>query len=204
MIPGARCPRLLPGGIVLGNQVGAGGRGDWGWGCVNRRHLPLPSLSCRSLYGPCLGSASVNHVDHPRADHYFRRHSQESAKESASLSRFSHRLCVVSFACAVPSWKPPGTGLVVCVHPVPPTAVALRPRGQYRGEGPARLTCRVVGAVALAVRSGAFMVGFVNGRVQVCVLGLASTKISKTGISDISPRPQYYTTVLPVLHLGIP
>ena len=138
VIPGARCPRLLPGGIVLGNQVGAGGRGDWGWGCVNRRHLPLPSLSCRSLYGPCLGSASVNHVDHPRADHYFRRHSQESA----SLSRFSQRLCVVSFACAVPSWKPPGTGLVVCVHPVPPTAVALRPRGQYRGEGPARLTCR--------------------------------------------------------------
>ena len=60
----------------------------------------------------------------------------------------------------------------------------------------------LVGAVALAVRSGAFMVGFVNGRVQVCVLGLASTKISKTGISDISPRPQYYTTVLPVLHLG--
>ena len=48
--------------------MGGGGRGDWGWGCVNRRHLPLPSLSCRSLYGPCLGSASVNHVDHPRAD----------------------------------------------------------------------------------------------------------------------------------------
>ena len=129
---------------MLGNQVGVGGRGDWGWGCVNRRHLPLPSLSCRSLYGPCLGSASVNHVDHPGPIII----SAVSQVESASLSRFSHRLCVVSFACAVPSWKPPGTGLVVCVHPVPPTAVALRPRGQYRGEGP---LASLVGAVALAV-----------------------------------------------------
>ena len=139
VIPGARCPRL-PGGIVLGNQVGAGGRGDWGWGCVNRRHLPLPSLSCRSLYGPCLGSASVKvsimSIIRGPTDLTPIIISAVS-QESASLSRFSHRLhvCVVSFACAVPSWKPPGTGLVVCVHPVPPTAVALRPRGQYHGEG---------------------------------------------------------------------
>ena len=53
-----RC-RTLPyttaGGIVLGNQVGGGG-GGWGWGCVNRVVIPLPSLSCRCLYGLCLGS----------------------------------------------------------------------------------------------------------------------------------------------------
>ena len=54
-----RCARTLPyttaGGIVLGNQVGGGG-GGWGWGCVNRVVIPLPSLSCRCLYGLCLGS----------------------------------------------------------------------------------------------------------------------------------------------------
>ena len=53
-----RC-RTLPyttaGGIVLGNQVGGGG-GGWGWGCVHRGVIPLPSLSCRCLYGLCLGS----------------------------------------------------------------------------------------------------------------------------------------------------
>ena len=88
MVLAGRCPRL-PGGIVLGNQVGVGGRGDWGWGCVNRRHLPLPSLSCRSLYGPCLGSASVNHVDHPRADHYFRR--QPGVSQPVAL--FASAMC---------------------------------------------------------------------------------------------------------------
>ena len=35
--------------------------------------ITLPPLSCRSFYGPCVGIASVNHVDHPRADLYFRR-----------------------------------------------------------------------------------------------------------------------------------
>ena len=60
-----------------GGGWGRGGWG-WGWGCVNRRHtsavVVLPHSLYGHVYGPCVGrSASFNHVDHPRADLYFRR-----------------------------------------------------------------------------------------------------------------------------------
>ena len=80
VIPCARCP-ILPGGIVIGNQVwGLGGRGEGGsiGALVGFRALSTVINSsfssavvvlpqARRLYGPCVCSASVNHVDHPRA-----------------------------------------------------------------------------------------------------------------------------------------
>ena len=161
---------------MLGNQHWGVGGGGIGVGVVSTVVIYL----CRRL--------SVNHVEHhPRADHYFRR----QPGVSHSLSRFSHRLCVVSFACAVPSWD---RSRRMC----PPCsadrrrAPGLRPRGQYRGEGPARLTCRVVGAVALAVRSGAFMVGFFNGRV-------ASLRIGSCVYQDIKNRNLRHISLASVL-----
>ena len=68
VISGARCP-ILPGGIVIGNQVGGGGRGEGGR-VLSTVVITLPSFGCLAAasthYGPCVGSASVNHVDHPR------------------------------------------------------------------------------------------------------------------------------------------
>ena len=89
----------------------------------------------------------------------------------------------------------PGTGLVVCVHPVPPTAVALRASGHAAStaaKGP--LASLVALSAPLHSPFGlapSWLVSLMDA-LQVCVLGLASTKISKTGISDISHRPQYY------------
>ena len=47
--------------------------GGGGVGVLSTVIILLPSLSCRSLYSPCVGSASFNHVDHPRSDLYILR-----------------------------------------------------------------------------------------------------------------------------------
>ena len=45
---------------MISNQVGGGGRG--GVGVLSTVIILLPSLKGRSLYSPCVGSASFNHV----------------------------------------------------------------------------------------------------------------------------------------------
>ena len=104
---------------MIGNQVG-GVVGGVGVRVLSTVVITLPLLSCRSFYGPCVGSASVNNVDHPRADLYFRRQPARRdfrillARYLARYLRFSRYL----LRSAVPV---PVAGLVVCGHPVPPS-----------------------------------------------------------------------------------
>ena len=89
-------------------QSGGVGEGGVGLGLG----LCQPSSSCRSLYlrrarrlyGPCVGrSASFNHVDHPRADLYFRRQPARRDFASARSSIFCLRGPVLYMAGLVTS-----------------------------------------------------------------------------------------------------
>ena len=115
----------------------------------------LPSLSCRSLYSPCVGSASFNHVDHPRSDLYCRH---QPARREFRISALCHCVCLLL------ARSRPVAGLVVCGYPVPPSR-----SGQYRGYGPACLT--FVGAnLRSPLGTGAASGGFVN---VMCLSGSA-------------------------------
>jgi hypothetical protein len=104
----------------------------------------LPSLSCRSLYSPCVGGASFNHVDHPPVRSLF--------PPSACPSRFSHRLCTLCLLLAVARMR----------GPVDPSCGRSRrmwlPSTLFRRRAPASTAATgplasLFGAVALAARA---------------------------------------------------
>ena len=160
MISGARCP-ILPGGIVIGNQVGDGGRGGWLGFCQPSSYLCLRCPAAASAVRACVALLSIMPI----------------ICGPILISSVSLPVAVLASAmCSIFCLRGPVLWLVSSYVA---TLFLLRAPARTAATGP---LAPLVGAVARAARPGAVCVGKVDRKASVSGLRPLLPSRSPVGI----------------------
>ena len=146
VISGARCP-ILPGGVVIGTKVGEGGMGGWLGFCQPSSYR---GRRCPAVVSAVRASVALFSI-------------MPIIRGPILISSVSLPVaCLASAMCGIFCLRGPVLWLVSSYVA---TLFLLRAPARTAATGP---LAPLVGAVARAARSGAVLVGFVNGCLQVC------------------------------------